>query len=217
MHTVIAGGAMQRPAGAAHAMGLVSAFLARHNTGMTGHDVRKPLSTIVGKGCTQGLVALSLNQQRGSAANGGQGDLRKPLNTIMAGGRHQALVAAFLATYYGAGGQEQDARDPLHTIPTKARFSAVTVTIDGESYAIADIGMRMLTPRELFRAQGFPDSYIIDPEHNGKPLTKTAQTRMAGNSVCPDVAEAVVRANLGVNLAANLGTAAQTSAARAAE
>lgn len=66
----------------------------------------------------------------------------------------------------------------------------------GPSFAIVDIGTRMLTPRELFRAQGFGDGYIIAPEHNGKPLTKTAQTRLAGNSVPPCLAEHVVRANV---------------------
>ena len=175
---------------------LVSAFLAQHNTGMTGHDARKPLSTIVQKGPTQGLVAVSLNHQYGSATNGGQGDPRHPLKTVTTGGHH-ALVAAFLAKYYGSGGQDQDPRDPAHTIPAKGRFSAVTVQIDGQTYAIVDIGMRMLTPRELFRAQGFPDGYVIDPLHNSKPLTKTAQIRMVGNSVCPQVAAAVVAANVG--------------------
>jgi len=68
--------------------------------------------------------------------------------------------------------------------------------VHGETYAIVDIGMRMLTPRELYRAQGFPDSYIIDPIVNGKPMTKTAQVRMCGNSVCPPVAKALVEANI---------------------
>jgi DNA (cytosine-5)-methyltransferase 1 len=69
------------------------------------------------------------------------------------------------------------------------------VTIDGEEYAIVDIGMRMLTPRELFRAQGFGDDFVIDPVGpGGKPLTKTAQIRMCGNSVCPPIAAAIVRA-----------------------
>ena len=76
--------------------------------------------------------------------------------------------------------------------------------IDGIAYAIVDIGMRMLTPRELFRAQGFRDSYIIDPLVQDKrvkkrekliPMPKTGQVRMVGNSVCPDVAEALVAAN----------------------
>lgn len=73
----------------------------------------------------------------------------------------------------------------------------MTVTVDGEEYVIVDIGMRMLTPRELFRAQGFDDRYRIDPAGpSGKPLTKTAQIRMCGNSVPPPVVEALLRSNV---------------------
>ena len=175
---------------------LVAAFMAQHNTGVVGHDMREPVSTIVQKGCTQGLVAVSLNHQYGSATNGGQGDLRKPLTTITTGGHH-ALVAAFLQKYYGADGQDQDCREPLHTVVGKPRFSAVTVTIRGTTWELVDIGMRMLTPRELFAAQGFPPNYVIDPEVRGKPLSKTAQVRMCGNSVSPYPARALVAANLG--------------------
>jgi len=70
------------------------------------------------------------------------------------------------------------------------------VSIDGAEYAIADIGMRMLSAKELYAAQGFPADYIIDFEWNGKPLTKTAQVRMVGNSVSPPLPAALVRANL---------------------
>ena len=88
-----------------------------------------------------------------------------------------------------------DAALSMHAV-TRDRFGLVLV--HGEPYQILDIGMRMLTPRELFRAQGFRDSYIIDHGHDGRALTKTAQIRMCGNSVCPPLAEAVVRANFGL-------------------
>ena len=103
------------------------------------------------------------------------------------------LVAAFITKYYG---NEQDGvplTEPMHTIPTRDRFGLVTV--QGEDYAIVDIGLRMLTPRELYRAQGFPNSYRIEHGAAGEPLTKTAQVRMCGNSVCPQLALAVVAAN----------------------
>lgn len=72
------------------------------------------------------------------------------------------------------------------------------VNIEGQPHVITDLGMRMLTPRELYRCQGFPDSYEIAPidPATGKRLTKSAQVRMCGNSVCPQVAAALVRANL---------------------
>ena len=120
------------------------------------------------------------------------------------GGGHIAEVRAFLLKYYGAD-QAPLMEAPLHTITTRDRFGLVLV--HGELYQISDIGMRMLAPRELYRAQGFPDSYIIDyvvkmvknshgvwVEQKVK-LTATAQVRMVGNSVSPNVACAVVQAN----------------------
>lgn len=171
---------------------LVSAFLAQHNTGMVGHRAAAPVSTIVGKGCTQAVVASTLLSMKGGGVRGGA-DLRKPAPTITAGGWHVAEVRAFLVKYYSDGGQDQSAREPLHTVTAKARMGLVTV--QGEDFQLADIGMRMLQPRELFSAQGFPADYIIDRMADGAPLTKTAQIRMCGNSVVPDLAEALVRAN----------------------
>ena len=70
------------------------------------------------------------------------------------------------------------------------------VFIDGEAYEIVDIGMRMLSSRELFAAQGFPADYDILPMLHGKPITKTQQIALAGNSVPPPMAEHLARANL---------------------
>ena len=170
----------------------VAAFLAQHNTDMVGHDAREPVSTIVQKGCTQAIVAAHMLSLKGSDRRMSGADA--PTATQTAGGWHIAEVRAFLLKYYGtAGGQSLG--DPAHTIRTRDNLALVMVK--GEPYEIVDIGMRMLTPRELFRAQGFPDSYIIDPIVNGKPLTKTAQIRMCGNSVCPPVVAALTRANIG--------------------
>ncbi len=106
------------------------------------------------------------------------------------------LVYSFLQKYYGEGGQWSTPADPMHTIPTKDRMGLVTVTIEGQPYVIADIGMRMLQPRELYRAQGFPDTYIIgDDPAQGLSLTKKDMVRMCGNSVCPPIAAALIRAN----------------------
>lgn len=169
---------------------LVAAFLAQHNTGMTGHDARKPVSTITGRGTQQQLVTSHLVKLRNNQF--GQ-QLSIPMPTLTAGGGHVGEVRAFLTKYYGKGfGQSID--EPIHTVPTRDTFGLVTVH-DAE-YQIVDIGMRMLTPAELFAAQGFPDRYEIAPYQDGKPLTKTAQVRMCGNSVSPPVARALVEANM---------------------
>ena len=181
--TVVAGGCK-------HA--LVAAYLAQHNTDMVGHDAREPVSTIVQKGCTQAVVAAHLMTMKGSDRRDAPADA--PLRTLCAGGGHAALIAPFLTKYYGQGvGAAAD--EPMHTVTTLDRFGLVTVSIDGVPHAIADIGMRMLVPRELYRAQGFPEGYIIDRDADGRPFGKTSQIRMAGNSVCPPLAEAIVSAN----------------------
>lgn len=151
-----------------------------------------PLSTLTTRGTQQQIVAAHLMNMHGAQRSAR--DLAAPHPSICAGGQHSAVIAAFLQKYYGQGlGQHADG--PLHTLGTRDTFGLVTVEIDGQTYAITDIGMRMLIPREQFRAQGFPDSYIIDLAPDGRAMTKTEQTRMCGNSVCPPLAEALVRAN----------------------
>ena len=178
---------------------LVAAFLAQHNTGMVGHDARQPVSTIVGSGkgrraaSTQGLVTSHLLKLHKKSV-GAQLDL--PLPTVRAQGTHLAEVRAFLVSYYSTD-QDPKLRAPAPTLTTKHRLGLVT--IHGIDYAIVDIGMRMLQPRELFNAQGFPPGYVIDPLVEGKngkrkKLTKTGQVHKCGNSVCPPAAEAIVRA-----------------------
>jgi DNA (cytosine-5)-methyltransferase 1 len=134
-------------------------------------------------------------------------DVREPAPTLTAGGTHVAEVRAFLVKYYGTKKDGIPVSVPLDTITTKERYGLVTVMIGGEEYALVDIGMRMLTPRELFLCQGFPPSYEIANVPSGpvldlfgrkgsQPLTKKAQTRLVGNSVPPHVAAAIIGANL---------------------
>lgn len=155
-------------------------------------DVRGPLNTVTAQGSQGALVAAFLAKHYGGHENDGL-DLRLPMSTITTQDHH-ALVTAFLVAYYGNEKDGGRLSDPMRTLTTKERFGLVTVR--GEEYRIADIGMRMLQPRELYTAQGFPPDYIIDRDADGRPFTKTAQVRMCGNSVSPPVAAAIVRANL---------------------
>ena len=171
-------------------------------------DVADPLNTITASGAAGGVVTSHLVKLRGTSSTA---SMEEPLHTVSAGGQHHAEVRAFLVKYYGT---DQDPRleEPLHTITTKDRYGLVTIA--GQDYEIVDIGLRMLAPAELYRAQGFPAHYVIneipDPALlfvDGKqtttsplslprvPLTKSAQVRMCGNSVCPPLSEALIRAN----------------------
>lgn len=166
-------------------------------------DLHAPLPTVVACLAPHALVAAFLAKHYGGNETPGTA-LSRPIDTITTQDHHALVTAslaperdhrdevkAFLVKYYGTA-HGADVRDPLDTVTTRDRFGLVTV--DGTDYAIADIGMRMLQPRELFAAQGFPSSYdLLDGQ-----LTKTQQIELAGNSVCPPVASAIVRANVGV-------------------
>ncbi len=187
---------------------LVAAFLAKHNAGheATGQRLERPIDTVTTQD-SKALVTSHLLKLRGGIEDHPQTaqDLRQPAPTLTAGGTHYAEVRAFLVKYYGTKKDGRPVDVPLDTITTKERYGLVTVTIAGEEYAIVDIGMRMLTPRELFRCQGFPASYEITTVPFETPLglkttqtlTKKAQTRLVGNSVPPHVAAALIAANLG--------------------
>jgi DNA (cytosine-5)-methyltransferase 1 len=216
-HTITGGGA--RPA-------LVSAFLAKHfgDAGQRpGSEAVEPVGTITSQD-HNAVVQAELQASAGilnlKGSDRRQSPVEEPAPTMTAQGRHVAEVRAFLMKYHSSGGQHADARAPMPTIDCNDRIGIVTVA--GIDYQIVDIGMRMLTPRERFRAQGFPDSTIIDlMVPKGKawrararqlgtwdavladaridwaPISAEAQGRMVGNSVCPTEAEAHARANCG--------------------
>jgi DNA (cytosine-5)-methyltransferase 1 len=209
----ITAGPKENPAGAPHALGIVSAHIQRDMGQSVGHAADSPLgTTTAGGGGKSALVVSHLTHFYSSNTRGGQGDPREPMKTITATGQHHAEVRAFLLSYYGSESETDSPGKPLRTVTSRERFGLVT--IQGQDYEIVDIGLRMLAPAELYRAQGFPAEYIIheipdpallfvdghqttaDPLSLPRvPLTKSAQVRMCGNSVCPPLSEALIRAN----------------------
>lgn len=90
-----------------------------------------------------------------------------------------------------------------------AEDDVLLLEIGGALYYIADIGLRMLSPRELYNAMGFPPDYIIDRDYMGNEYKKSAQVARCGNAVCPPVASALVRANLPEWCGVTIATMAQ--------
>lgn len=180
MGTIVAGGSKQ---------GLVSAFLVKHFGGVTGVRLDTPLPTTTSRGTQNQIVTSHLVHMRN---NCDARDVEKPIPTLTAGGGHLGEVRSFLVKYYGTA-TGQTLNEPMHSATAKARLGLVT--IHGEDYQIVDIGMRMLQPHELFAGQGFPASYDIRPDLNGKPINKTTQVRLCGNSVPPQWSRALVNAN----------------------
>lgn len=157
---------------------LVGAFLAKHyggNYSGPGVSMKEPAHSVTTVD-HHAVVASHLVKLRGTCKDGQVID--QPMPTITAGGMHVGEVKTFLERYCGTSETE------------------MLVNVDGVPYQIVDIGMRMLQPHELYRAQGFPEWYIIDRDYRGVKYAKDKQVARCGNAVPPPFAEALVRANL---------------------
>lgn len=177
---------------ASNRYGLVSTFIQKYFGGGytgAGSDPKNPLPTVTS--CDHDSIVTANLIQMNNHCDGR--DIRKPIPTITAGDGHFGEVRAFLVKYYGQG-TGQDIKEPLDTVTGKDRFGLVT--IQGVDYAIVDIGLRMLEPRELYGCQGVPDDYIIDHDCYGNEISRTEQVKKCGNMVCPPIPAALVKANL---------------------
>lgn len=154
-----------------------------------GSSADDPLGTVTEKDHNSLVTAHVMTMRKNM--DGQKAD--EPLTTISTSGAHHAEVLAFLVKYF-SNGAPKPVDEPLDTITTKDRFAVVT--IHGEEYVITDIRMRMLQPRELFNAQGFPRSYVIDHDEYGRPYPKSKQVARCGNAVTPPVPAALVAENL---------------------
>ncbi|MCZ8254458.1 MAG: DNA cytosine methyltransferase [Polaromonas sp.] len=211
--TAVAGGVKH----AITAAVLIKNFGGEPAPGKTAQDLASPAPTILATGGPQSLLTASLvhlghGEQSSTGAkrwSHGIRDIRVPLNTITASGCPAGVVTTHLLKEGAEEGQglglendhSEDVRNLLVSFyPELAEQfpeGPITVDIEGISYKVIDLRMRMLQPHELFKAQGFPEHYQIDKGALGEKLTKEAQVRLCGNSVSPAVAEAIVRANLG--------------------
>lgn len=170
---------------------VVAAHLMVNNTGHPGGVVDQPTHTIT-TGNHHAAVTSHLVKLRGTCRDGQRTDQSMP--TITAGGTHVGEVKTTLAV---DGYDEQRAQQVLEFLREYCGpDSTGLVTLDGVVYRIVDIGMRMLQPHELYRAQGFPEWYIIDQDFRGVKYAKDKQVARCGNAVPPPFAEALVRANL---------------------
>lgn len=158
---------------------IASSFLTKfYKTGI-GQDLSEPLHTITTSPGHFGEVKILMVDKEEMRS-----EFREKCNQ----------VASFIIEYYGQG-DAQPITEPLHTIVTKDRFALVTIF--GIDYVICDITLRMLKPRELYKAQGFPDDYIIDQDYTGKAYPVAKQVARCGNSVVPIMAKSLVEVNCG--------------------
>ena len=183
---------------------VVAAHIAKYYGGVVGEKVGEPLPTVtaidhnavcaahvvkfkgdnVGTPPSEPLQTVTASAGKERACSGGTFAVcRAHLAKIRSGDDlgHWPEIRALLNEFCGY---------------TLAEDEVLLLEIGGALYYIADIGLRMLSPRELYNAMGFPPDYIIDRDYLGNEYKKSAQVARCGNAVCPPVASALVRANL---------------------
>ncbi|KLV74796.1 hypothetical protein SK38_00639 [Citrobacter sp. MGH110] len=170
---------------------VVAAHLMVNNTGHPGGTLYNPAHTVT-TGNHHAAITSHLVKLRGTCRDGQP--TSEPMPTVTAGGLHVGEVKTTLAV------DEYDEHRAQQTLEFLREYCGEDcdglVTVDDITYRIVDIGMRMLQPHELYRAQGFPEWYIIDQDYRGKKYAKDKQVARCGNAVPPPFAEALVRANL---------------------
>lgn len=182
---------------ASNRYGIAAATLTKYyNTCQHGQDVNEPLHTIMAKD-REGVTLASLVKMKGTNLGG---PATEPVQTITAGGGHHGVVTTEVA-------EATPGADLRNWPKIRAALNeycgykledneVILFLIGGAWYFMADIGLRMLTPRELYRANGFPDDYKIERDYQGNVYGKTKQVARCGNAVPPPFATALVRANL---------------------
>lgn len=194
-HTVMADGAGKSQ--------LIAAYVAQHNNDSRreggvnpGRSANEPLSTVTQTGSHQGIVAPFLQAYYGTGDGGAESE---PARTVTTKDRHGHVEASLEVPPFTP---EQASRaravaEFLRSFGFWDHREFVTIEANGITYVIVDIGMRMLVPRELYLAQGFPSDYEIERDLTGQTFSKSVQVSCCGNSVCPPVAAALVAANCG--------------------
>ena len=182
---------------ASNRYGIAAATLTKYyNTCQHGQDVNEPLHTIMAKD-REGVTLASMVKMKGTNLGG---PATEPVQTITAGGGHHGVVTTEVA-------EATPGADLRNWPKIRAALNeycgykledneVILFLIGGAWYFMADIGLRMLTPRELYRANGFPDDYKIERDYQGNVYGKTKQVARCGNAVPPPFATALVRANL---------------------
>lgn len=195
-------------ADASNRYALTTAQLVEYYSTGRGIDVEEPMHTVTSHD-REAVVMAHIVKFKGSDL--GQHP-EQPLQTVTASAGEFAACHVYLAKATGGDfGYWPLVRDLLNKYCgyTLAENEVLLLRIGGKLYFIADILLRMLQPRELYNAMGFPPDYVIDRDYLGHEYKKTKQVARCGNAVCPPLATALVRANLPEWCGGEIGTMAE--------
>lgn len=182
---------------ASNRYGLAAAWLCKYyGNDRQGQDICSPLHTVTARD-REALTLAHLIKYKGSNLGS---SLFEPVQTITAGGEHFGVVTTLVAKAESSAelGHWPEIRELLNTYCgyNLGTDDVILFEIDGATYFLVDIGLRMLTPRELYSANGFPKDYQIDRDYTGRVYPRSKQVARCGNAVPPPFATALVKANL---------------------
>lgn len=179
---------------AANRYGLSVSYLAEYFQNGRPLDVKSPLHTSTTK--DRECVVETFISKFYKTGIGQKPD--EPLHTVTTSAGHFGIVTVKMSRSEMNLHHWNEVRELLNAYCgyAIAEDEILLLDVNGTLYFISDIGLRMLTPRELYAANGFPPDYIIDHDYTGKAYGKTKQVARCGNAVPPPFAEALVRANL---------------------
>lgn len=187
---------------ASNRYGLSAAYISKYYGGTydgAGSGADEPLHTVTveERHAVAGAFLSHFYKGNGSAQGSATNE---PVPTVMGNNKASVVMAKLTPADFERNelGHWAEIREILNKYAgyALADDEILLIDINDNFYFLSDIGMRMLTPRELYLAQGFPSDYQIEFDYNGKPYSKKEQVARCGNAVCPPLAEAVVRANL---------------------
>lgn len=194
---------------ASNRYGLTCANLVEYYTGGRPLDITDAMHTVTSHD-REAVVAAHVVKFKGDDLGHG---MKEPMQTVTTSAGEFAECVAYMAKMHGGDnlGHWPEIRALLNEYCgyMLAEDEVLLLEISGALYYIADIGLRMLSPRELYNAMGFPADYIIDHDYLGNEYKKSAQVARCGNAVCPPMATALVRANLPEWCGAEIATMAQ--------
>lgn len=182
---------------AANRYGLTAASLVKYyGNDQHGQNIQDPLHTVTAKD-REGVTTAHLVKMKGTNLGG---PATEPVQTITAGGCHHGVVTTQIdrAEPGAELGHWPEIRELLNTYCgyDLGPEDVILFQIGGAWYFMADIGLRMLMPRELYMANGFPVDYKIERDYLGNVYGKAKQVARCGNAVPPPFATALVRVNL---------------------
>lgn len=175
--------------------GLVSAHIQKYFGGVIGAEAEDPLPTVTSVD-HNALCAAHVSEFKGQDIGQNMGKPLRTVTSIAPFGTCNTMLAKYKeGTNLGYWTQVRDLLNKFCDYTMK-EDEILLLVINGIAYYIADITLRMLTPRELYNAMGFPPDYKIERDYKGNSYPRSQQVARCGNAVCPPMAEAMVRANL---------------------